>query len=325
MAYTKKFSKDSAGPSDLCQKITDKLIVEMEAGATPWRRQWSGTGRDRIPLRHNGHPYQGMNIMLLWIDADLHGYTSPVWMTYRQAMALGGQVRKGEHGSGIVFASRVNRKVMDNKTGEEVEKSFSFLRGYTVFNLNQIDGFSPKVLAKWNETAPNSAMTAEARISLLEDFIAKTGAKIEHGMSTPKYSLISDKIGMPDFKSYENPEAYYADLLHELAHWTSDASRLNRTITADYRKAEYAYEELVAELSSAFLSAEFSLTAEPREGCADYLQKWLKGLKNDKKMIFKAAADAQKVVNYLLEVTGYARQAAPEEDMDHAEEERLAA
>ncbi len=217
-------------------------------------------------------------------------------MTFNQAKELGGNVRKGERGSLSVYANSFTKTERDTTTGDEVERNIPFMKGYTVFNVDQIDGLSEKyyALAK----APD--ITLEERIAALEEFFANTGAEIKHGGNKAYYSVSSDHIQMPPFEAFESREGYYATLAHETTHWTRHPTRLERDFGRKRWGDEgYAMEELVAEIGAAFLAADLNITPEVREDHAAYIQSWLKVLKDDKKAIFTASAHAQRAAELL--------------------------
>lgn len=287
----------TTGKTDLYTRVTNRIIADLEQGIRPWLKPWNAehaAGRITRPLRHNGEPYRGINVVMLWGEAVAHGYACPMWMTYRQAQALGGQVRKGEHGSLVVYADRMTRtETGDN--GEETEHSIPFLKGYTVFNCEQIDGLPERYTAP---AAP--VLDPVARIAPAEAFFAATSADIRHGGDRAYYAVHADYVQMPPFETFRDAESYYATLAHETCHWTKHPSRLDREFGRKRWGDEgYAAEELVAELGSAFLSADLGLTPEPREDHAAYIASWLKVLQNDKRAIFTAAAHAERAAAFL--------------------------
>lgn len=288
-----------ADKKDVYSRITDKIIADLEQGVRPWMKPWNAehaAGKITRPLRHNGQPYSGINILNLWMDATDKGFAAPIWMTFNQAKELGGNVRKGERGSLSVYANSFTKTEMDTATGDEVERNIPFMKGYTVFNVDQIDGLPEKyyALAK----APD--ITPEERIAALEEFFANTGAEIKHGGNQAYYAVSSDHIQMPPFEAFESREGYYATLSHETTHWTRHPTRLERDFGRKrFGDEGYAMEELVAELGSAFLAADLDITPEVREDHAAYIQSWLKVLKEDKKAIFTASAHAQRAAELL--------------------------
>jgi antirestriction protein ArdC len=283
---------------DIYQEITDQIVVELEKGSCPWHRPWKAShldGRALLPLRHNGIPYRGVNILALWMASVARGYGSPIWMTFRQALELGGAVRKGEKGSLTVYANTLIRHGTDETSGEDIQNAIRFMKGYTVFNVEQIDGLPSHYYA-----APQPVLEPLARIERADGFFAATGATIRNGGNSAHYTLADDHIQMPPFDAFETPENYYATLAHETTHWTGHPSRLDRHFGQKrFGDDGYATEELVAELGSAFLCATLELDNLPRADHASYLSHWLGVLKADKRAIFSAAAHAQRAVDFL--------------------------
>jgi antirestriction protein ArdC len=283
---------------DIYARITNQIIADLEKGVRPWMKPWSAdhlAGRVTRPLRHNGQPYQGVNILMLWVSACAQGFTRPHWMTYNQAQELGGQVRKGEKGSLVVYANRITKTEKDDK-GDEVEREIPFLKGYTVFNLDQIEGLAPDLYPA-PEPLPAPAFD---RIAQAEAFFAATGATIREGGNRAFYSPATDHIQMPPFASFQDAESHAATLAHELTHWTKAPSRLDRDFGRKrFGDEGYAREELVAELGAAFLCADLGITPEIRADHAAYIDNWLKVLKEDKRAIFSAASHATRAADYL--------------------------
>ncbi len=282
---------------DLYTRITNRIIAELEAGTRPWLKPWSAdhaAGRITRPLRHNGIPYRGINVISLWLTATACGYASPFWFTYRQAQELGAQVRKGEHGELVVYASKLTRtETADN--GNEIEREIPYLKGYTVFNAQQIDNLPAHFTAP---AAP--APDALARITHAEAFFAATGIDIRHGGDRAYYAEGRDYVQMPPFETFRDAESYYATLAHECIHATKHEERLAREFGRKrWGDEAYAAEELVAELGSAFLCADLALTPEPRADHASYIENWLRVLKNDKRAIFSAASYAERAAAFL--------------------------
>lgn len=282
---------------DLYTRITSRIVAELEQGVRPWLKPWGATSGSPVtrPLRHNGEPYRGINVLTLWGEAMTKGYASSTWMTYRQAAEFGAQVRKGEHGSLVVFADRFTRtETSDN--GEDVERHIPFLKGYIVFNCEQIDGLPERYLS----AARSAATQPVARDAAAEAFFAATGAEIRHGGDRAYYAPGPDFIQMPPFQAFRDAESYFETLGHECIHWTSHRSRLDRSFGQKrWGDEAYAVEELVAELGSAFLCADLGLSPEPRPDHASYIASWLTVLKNDKRAIFSAAAHAERATAFL--------------------------
>jgi antirestriction protein ArdC len=214
-------------------------------------------------------------------------------MTYRQADALGAHVRKGEHGSLVVYADRY-KKTEANERGEEVEREIPFMKAYTVFNVEQIDDLPARYVP-----APVQLPEPLRLIEEAETFFAATGATFRHGGNRAFYAPSQDVIQLPPAESFRDAQSYAATKAHELIHWTGHQSRTAREFGKRFGDSAYAREELVAELGAAFLCADLGLSAEPREDHAAYLAHWLKVLQEDKRAIFSAAAHAQRAADFL--------------------------
>ena len=297
---------------DVYSRITEKIIADLEQGVRPWMKPWSAehaAGKITRPLRHNGVPYSGMNVIMLWAEAFDKGYNAPIWMTFRQAKELGGHVRKGEHGSQVVYANTFKKTETDERTGEEVERDIPFMKGYTVFNVEQIEGLP----AHYYAMAEPPTLEPAQRIEHAEAFLSQTGADVRHGGNQAYYALHADRIQLPPFEFFRDPESYYETRLHETVHWTRHPSRLDRDFgRKKWGDEGYAMEELVAEIGSCFLSADLDLTPDVREDHVAYIEGWLKVLKEDKRAIFSAAAHAQRAADFM-----HGLQPKPEPEPDH--------
>lgn len=286
------------GRRDVYGRITDKIIADLEQGVRPWLRPWNAehaVGRITLPLRHNGIPYKGINVVMLWSAATVKGYACPLWLTFKQALELGGNVRKGETGELVVYADRISRTETNDK-GEECEREIPFLKGYTVFNAEQCEGLP----AHYSARVESPTLTMMQRIDAADRFFTATGADIRHGGTRAYYAEGPDFVQMPPFETFRDAESYAATLAHELTHWTKHDKRLPRDMgRVKWGDEGYAREELVAELGSAFLCADLGITPEVREDHAAYIASWLKVLKDDKRLIFSAASHAQRAVDYL--------------------------
>jgi len=295
--------------TDVYTRVTDKIIAELEKGERPWMKPWNAehaAGKITRPLRHNGLPYSGINILMLWSEAEEKGYTAPIWMTFKQAQELGGHVKKGEHGSLVVYANTMTKTETNEETGEDEEHKIPFMKGYTVFNVEQIDGLP----AHYYATAQAPTLEPAQRLDHAEQFFKNTGATIRHGGNQAFYAVGPDHVQMPPFEFFKDTESYYATLSHETTHWTRHPSRLDRDLgRKKWGDEGYAMEELVAELGSAFLCADLGLTPEVREDHAAYIANWLHVLKEDKRAIFSAAAHAQRAAEFLHKL-----QPAPDPD-----------
>ena len=288
----------TASRQDIYTRVTAQIVVDLEAGVRPWIKPWHAdhaAGRITRPLRHNGQPYSGINILMLWGAATAQGFIAPIWMTFRQAQELGAHVRKGEKGSPVVYANTVSRTEVDDDTGEETERAIPYMKAYTVFNVEQIDGLPAHYYAK---TEPR--FDPPARIAHAEAFFAALGFEIRHGGNQAYYTVAHDYVQMPPFEAFRDAESFYGTLGHECCHATRHPSRLDRDFGRKRWGDEgYAMEELVAELGAAFLCADLELAPQVREDHSAYVASWLKVLKNDKRAIFTAAAHAQRAVDFL--------------------------
>jgi antirestriction protein ArdC len=295
--------------ADVHTRVTDQIVAALEAGTRPWVQPWDvahAAGAVSRPLRCNGLPYRGINVVLLWLSALRQQFTSPLWMTYRQAAERGGQVRRGEKGSLVVYADTFTRR-QTGEDGQEQEHEVPFLKSYTVFNVEQIDGLP----APYSARAEVPAHCVE-RIERAERFFAGAGADVRHGGAIACYVPSGDFVQMPPFESFRSAESYYATLAHEATHWSKAPSRLDRQFSGGRWGDEgYAMEELVAELGAAFLCADLGLTLEIRDDHAAYIGSWLKVLKNDRRAVFTAASHAQRAVDYLHGLQPVPRETAP--------------
>jgi antirestriction protein ArdC len=283
---------------DVYRRITAEIVASLERGVRPWVKPWNAghpAGPITQPLRFNGQPYSGINILSLWVSAAAQGFAAPIWMTFRQAIELNAHVRKGEKGSLVVYSNAITRAQRDENSGEDVEREIHYMKGYTVFNVEQIDGLPDHYYAR---TA--CQLDPAARIDRAEKFFAACKATIRHGGNRAYYSQEADYVQMPPFESFHDADSYYATLAHEMTHWTKHPSRLARDFgRKQWGDEGYAQEELVAELGAAFLCSHLELATEPRHENASYIASWLENLKSDMRFIFKAASHAQRATAYL--------------------------
>ncbi len=291
----------SAARVDVYEEVTNQIVKLLEAGTRPWSRRWA-SGVASLPLRHEGTAYRGINILLLWSAAMTRGYSSPYWMTYRQANELGGQVRKGEKGNLVVHAGTFTPK--DGETGEPItdsegeETTRHFLKKYVVFNVEQIDGLdmsrfpAPQIEIK----------NRDERDSELDAAFALWPVPYQEGGSSAYYDPRADRIQMPAFADFVTGNAFYATLAHEAIHSSGSAHRLDRETLRDYGKAKEirAAEELIAEIGAAMLCAQLGMEPTEREDHAAYVASWLTALRNDKRAIFRAATAAQAASELIL-------------------------
>lgn len=292
-----QLTQSNQNQNDVYARITNKIIMDLEQGNLTWRKPWNAehlAGHVQRPLRWNGIPYSGINTLMLWGTAAEQGYTSPYWMTYKQATDLKANVRKGEKATQVVYADKITREG-ENDQGEKTTSQIPFLRCYTVFNASQIEGLPEN----FHPTVVPAVVDTKQRNKELDAFFKQTKADIYTGTQA-SYSITTDRVQMPPFESFETVTDYYAVLSHELTHWTRHPTRLDRDLgRKTYGDAGYAKEELVAELGACFLAADLGFEPMPEKQHAAYIQSWLQALQDDKKLIFTAASHAQKAVEYL--------------------------
>jgi len=283
------------------ERVTEAIVAELQKGVAPWVKPWAGAGNPSLPYNATTQRrYSGVNVLLLWDAALSHGYRSGAWITYRQARALGGHVKKGERGCAIVYASSVERSQEDDATGDESEKRISFLRSYSVFNVEQTQGLPTQF---YQVAVPKPLDDA---LEDVDAFIERIGADVRHGGDRACYMPAYDAIQLPDPQSFESAAAYYATSLHEHAHLSGAKHRLNRDLTGRFGSGAYAAEELIAELTSAFLCAALSIPGQLRH--AEYLGSWLQLLGKDKRAIFTAASKATEAAQFLERAGGVAEE-----------------
>lgn len=276
------------------ETITAAIIERLEAGTRPWAQPWTGASVSR-PLRACGTPYQGINVLWLWMAAEAGGHSSPFWMTYRQSQLLGGQVRKGERGTVAIFYRAYQAEQADEGEEGEGPRTRRVLKSFSVFNVCQIDGLPARFFPE-----PRPLPPPTERDSALESFFAAIPARLRHGGGEAFYSPVADQVTMPEPGLFRDMDHYRATLAHELSHWTGHDSRLARQLDGRFGSEAYAMEELVAELSSAMLGAELGLPVAHLDHHASYLASWLKVLKSDDRAILTAAAKAEEAASLLL-------------------------
>ena len=270
--------------STIYQEVTNSIIEQLEKGAAPWIKPWSADSTaDKNIVSQK--PYAGINRLILGMSAMCQSFNTPVWGSFKQWQALGASVRKGEKGTKIIFYSPVTKE--NKATGDS--ETYNLIKAYFVFNASQVDGIEITPVSA-PDTPFDSIYEAEQRIS-------KTGAIISHGGDAAFYSPSHDKIQLPNKVTFQDAGSYYATAFHELTHWTSAKTRLDRTLGTKFGNPEYAFEELVAEMGAAFLCQDYRIRGELRH--AGYIQHWLKACRSDDKAIFKASALAQKAANYI--------------------------
>jgi antirestriction protein ArdC len=289
----------STDKRDVYARVTDQIITAIENGNVgTWRMPWHTSGRYAFsPINVSSKkPYRGINTVCLWISAQAKGYESGEWGTYKQFQERGAQVRRGEKSTTVCFW-KWNNTTTETQDGEETKTGshLLFTRGYSVFNAQQVDGYTPKA-------EPEIPMPE--RIERAEQFFRTIGADVRHGGNRAYYAVDGDYIQMPPFGAFNENIAYYSTLAHEHTHWTAKDNRCDRVLGRRFGDMAYSAEELVAELGAAFALAHLGLSTEPREDHSQYIASWLKVLKADSKAIFTAASKAQQATDWLVARAG---------------------
>jgi antirestriction protein ArdC len=279
---------------DVYVRVTSAIITAIENGVGEYRMPWTvrqDKGFSPISVG-SAKPYRGINTLVLWAQAQSKGYSSALWGTYQQWQELGGQVRKGEHGSPVVYWGTWEKQTADDD--EESSHVRLFAKGYTVFNIEQVDGCK---LPKRFE----SKLSHNERIALAEEFFADTGVQVRDGGNRAFYRPTTpEAVYMPGFDQFPDRTDYYSVLAHETTHWTSHGSRCDRQLGKRFGDDAYAVEELIAELGSAYTLARLELELAPRANHAQYIASWVRVLRSDKRAVFTAASKAQQAADWLM-------------------------
>jgi antirestriction protein ArdC len=284
--------------TSLYDEITEKIIAELEAGRVPWVQPW-GTAAAKAPLAMpknaaTSRQYGGINILILWGSVIERGFAGQSWLTFRQALTLGGHVRKGERGTTVVYADRfvpAEEKRRARETGEEAQ-AIPFLKRFTVFNTDQCDGLPADIATTAPPPLPGMI---EPTVEVL---IKATGIDFRIGGNRAFYVPAEDYVQVPPPAAYFEPINWHRTALHELCHASGHPSRLNRDLGGSYGTKKYAFEELIAELGAAFSCASLGIVPTVRH--ADYIGSWLEVLREDNRAIVRAASHASKAADYLL-------------------------
>ena len=291
----------SSSKFDVHQEITNRIVSAIETAGEfqlPWIKNRAGSFARPVNIASK-KPYNGVNIVSLWVSAQANEYPSNIWGTYRQWQQSGCQVRKGEKSSLVVFYKTIDVEQTNADTGQAEQSERMFARASWVFNAAQVDGFEIV-----SQEIPEEPLFDP--IERAECFASATGAKIEEGRDVACYDFVNDRIQMPERRRFIGTESttpaegYYSTLCHELVHWSGAKTRLDRDLAQRFGSEAYAMEELVAELGASFLCGDLGITPEPRMDHACYIKNWLTVLKNDKKAIFSAASKASEAANWLL-------------------------
>lgn len=291
-------ARAGADRSNLYHDITNKIIAELEAGRLPWVQPW-GTAAAKAPLSMprnaaTSKAYSGINVLILWGAVVDHGFSTQSWLTFRQAISLGGNVRKGERGTTVVFADRFvpdDEKKRARQTGEDA-RAVLFLKRFTVFNIEQCDGLPDEIAV--SSPLPDTGLI-EPRVEAL---IKATAIEFRIGGDRAYYSPAHDYVQVPPPQAFFEPINWHRTALHELGHATGHPSRLARDFSGPFGTRKYAFEELVAEISAAFAGTALGIVPTVRH--ADYIGSWLEVLREDNRAIVRAASQASKAADWLL-------------------------
>ncbi|WP_279587454.1 zincin-like metallopeptidase domain-containing protein [Novosphingobium sp. PhB55] len=288
------------GRASLYDEVTARIVGQLEEGRVPWVQPWSseacgagpapGLPRNALPRR----AYSGINVLILWGEVTMRGWPSQGWLTFRQALEAGGNVRKGEHGTCVVYADRFTPETERERARENggEAKSIAFLKRFTVFNVEQCEGLPEGFMA---QPVP---LPEREIVPVGEALIAASGVDFRIGGDKAFYSPGADFVQVPPQCAFQDQINYYRTCLHELTHATGHGTRLARDLTNRFGSKDYAREELVAEMGSAFLCASLGIVPTVRH--ADYIGAWLDVLREDSRAIFRAASMASKAADWLL-------------------------
>jgi antirestriction protein ArdC len=277
---------------DLYAEVSARIVAELEAGAAPWVKPWSATPGANTPCNAaTNRAYSGCNVILLWM-AQAAGYRTPRFLTFKQALELGGNVRKGEHGTKVYFVKQL--QVHDQGADDTSStRLIPMMREYTVFNVDQCENLPDSI----NTGKPMRVRNPDTRDGLADAFLQSTGADIREGHGEAYYVPSRDFISMPAFEAFKGADNFYSTIFHEVCHWTAHKSRLDRDLKNRFGSRNYAAEELIAELGAAFLCAEFGFDSDLRH--AGYIANWIELLRADKRAFFTACNQASKAADYL--------------------------
>ncbi len=295
--------------SELNASVTDRIITELKEGVPPWVKPWAGQvkGVNFTPGNAvSGRPYSGINVLILWAAALDKQYPTHGWATFQQANSIGASVRKGEKATQVVFVKRM--------VDEETEKKSTMMKAYPVFNLAQLDNVPPQ----YTEAPPpiEEDATHDAALQLMKD----CGMKVTHGGNRAAFYPGRDEIVMPPFGSFKSETDYWGTLWHEGTHWTGAKKRLDRQFGKRFGDKAYSFEELVAELGSAFTCARLGIPGTFRS--SSYIDHWLKILGDDNRAIFTAASYASQAANYIAEQSHAVQEDTPEPERPQTDREK---
>jgi len=292
--------------SDKFQIVTDKLVQLLETGVKPWSKPWHSQNSESI-FRNlvSGHCYKGINPIICLIDILSLGDDRPYFVGFSQAKELDWKLKKGSKSTWLRWGGTV-AKSTENENGETEKHFYNACKWLNVFHVSLFDDSEAKIkiadyAAKY-EGVKLEVINPDARLTEADRLITSTGAKIRYGGGRACYSPDADMILMPDFEQFTSASSFYATAIHELSHWTGHKTRCDRELSGHFGSANYAYEELIAEIGAAFTCNHLGISGE-MENHASYIASWIKALKDDKKFFFKAATEARKASEFLIDST----------------------
>jgi len=285
----------ASGRADVYSRVTSEIIAAMEVGAGQWRMPWHHDGGPITRPRNlqSGKRYRGINVLALWVAANTAGYTDGLWGTYKQWLACGAQVRKGERATTVVLWKEYKPGRQDDDEaddGADEARSRLFARAFSVFNRAQVDNYEPPIHGVLPETD---------RIIEADRFFAALQIPMVSGGYDAHYRITDDRIYMPPFGTFASPADFAGTLFHEAGHATGAKHRLDRDFGERFGDHARALEEAVAELTASYVLADLAIAHHPRPDHAAYIASWLKLLKHDPRAIFTAASKAQQAADWM--------------------------
>jgi antirestriction protein ArdC len=290
---THDHTKPAQARADVYTRITAEIVAAIEAGAGAFRMPWhhNGTSTARPVNIASGKGYRGVNVLALWVAAEIAHYDYGLWGTYRQWQARDAQVRKGEHGTTVVLWKEAAPAGGGERADEEDGPARRiFARAFTVFNAAQVDGYRPE---------PAALLPESERLADAEAFIGNLGITTVFGGPDACYRPATDTVHMPDFGCFHEAAGFYGSWLHECGHASGAKHRLDRDLGGRFGSAAYAFEEITVELLSGMILADLGIAHHPRSDHAAYVASWLRVLKDDSRAIFTAAGKAQQAADWM--------------------------
>ena len=280
---------------DINKIITNKIIQLLERGTVKAGARWTGSLATGLPVNaKSGEQYRGINVLMLWAEMAEKSYASSQWLTFKQAADMGARVRKGEKSVMCVYYKTVSKR--DKANSDDEQEMYFMAKPFWLFNLAQVDDLPADLMTQAIE-APMKSFNPHQEA---EQLLLSSQASIHYGFDSAYYSSSIDKICLPVREQFTSESNFYATALHELTHWTGSKTRLNRSFGKRFGDDAYAFEELVAELGAAFTLGQLGMVDATLEAHADYVQSWIKVLKNDTRAIFTAASQAAKASAFIL-------------------------